>query len=64
MQEALTALMFNWYAQVYRASLTPWPELIPIPSFPPVSFVPDRASGPFPQPSVSVPGALIGSWTA
>ena len=63
MQEGLTAIMFNWYASVYCATLTPWPEQIQVPPFPPVEFTSTRVQGPFPQPDVSVPEALIEDWS-
>jgi hypothetical protein len=63
MQQALTAIMFNWYAGVYGYQFTPWPTSIPIPGFPPVQVSAAQTTGPYPQPPVSVPQALIGSWT-
>lgn len=60
MQEALTALMFNWYAQVYRASLTPWPELIPMPAFPPVEFTTTRGQGTYRGGASGADGRVLG----
>src|SRR6267143_1279468 len=68
MQAALTAIMFNWYAGVYGYQFTPWTQPIPFPLFPPANVAAIQVRGPFPQygnPSpVSVPEALIGSWSA
>ena len=64
MQQALTAIMFNWYAGVYGFQLTPWPQPIPFPVFPSVQSSATHVSGPYPQPPVVVSQALIGSWTA
>jgi hypothetical protein len=64
LQQALTAILFNWYAAVYGYQFTPWPEPIPFPQYPPVSVRSQQSSGPYPVPEVSVPEALIGSWVA
>jgi len=63
-QQALTAIMFNWFAPVYGSQFTPWPTPIPVPSFPASGVTARQTLGPFPQPPVSVSQALIGSWTA
>jgi hypothetical protein len=62
MQAALTAIMFNWYAGVYGYQFTPWPQLIPFPSFPPAQVSAMQTTGPYPNPPVVVGQALIGSW--
>jgi hypothetical protein len=62
MQAALTALMFNWYAAVYRSQLAPWPTPIPLPQFPVSDAVAEHTQGPYPQPLVVYTPALIGSW--
>jgi hypothetical protein len=64
MQQALTAIMFNWYAGVYGYQFTPWPTMIPFPAFPESGVTAQQTQGPYPQPPVTVPQALIGSWTA
>jgi len=64
MQAALTAVMFNWYVNVYGFEQTPWPSPIPFPQFPPSNAVATPSFGIYPVPPVSVPEALIGSWTA
>jgi hypothetical protein len=64
MQQALTAVLFNWYASVYGFLQNPWPSAIPFPLFPFVGPKAIQVQGPFPVPNVSVPAALIGSWTA
>jgi hypothetical protein len=64
MQQALTAVLFNWYAGVYGYQFTPWPTPIPVPSFPASGVTAQQVQGPFPQPPVSVSQALIGTWTA
>jgi len=64
MQQALTAIMFNWYAAVYGYQFTPWPQPIPFPVFPPSNAAAIQVTGPYPQPGVVVSQALIGSWSA
>jgi hypothetical protein len=64
MQQALTAVMFNWFADVYGYQFTPWPQPIPFPSFPVSSVAAIQTQGPYPQPPVTVSQALIGSWSA
>lgn len=64
MQQALTAIMFNWYAGVYGYQLTPQPQPIPIPAYPVSNVAPTRVFGPYPQPPAVVSQALIGSWSA
>jgi hypothetical protein len=64
MQQALTAILFNWYAAVYGYQFTPWPQSIPFPVFPPSNVAAIQTQGPYPQPPVVVPQALIGSWSA
>jgi hypothetical protein len=63
MQAALTAVMFNYYASVYR-SLAPIPEFIPMPTFPPSGAVAEYSQGVYPVPPVTVSAALIPRWTA
>jgi hypothetical protein len=63
-QQALTAVLFNWYSAVYGYQFTPWPTPIPFPQFPAVPVRSQQSSGPYPVPDVSVPEALIGSWSA
>lgn len=62
MQEALTAVMFNYYAAVYR-SLAPIPESIPLPTFPPSDAVAEHTEGVYPVAPVVVTQALIPPWT-
>jgi hypothetical protein len=62
MQQALTAIMFNWFAAVYGCEFTPWPSPIPFPSFPASSVSATQTTGPYPNPPVVVSQALIGSW--
>jgi hypothetical protein len=64
LQSALTAVMFNWYVNVYGFEQTPWPSPIPFPQFSPSNADATPSFGPYPVPPVSVPQALIGSWTA
>lgn len=64
MQSALTAIMFNWYAAVYGYRQTPWPTPIPFLQFSASNANATPSFGPYPVPPVSVPQALIGSWTA
>jgi hypothetical protein len=64
MQSALTAILFNYYSAVYGYQFTPWPTPIPFPQFPAVPVRSQQSSGPYPVPDVSVPEALIGSWSA
>jgi hypothetical protein len=64
MQQALSAIMFNWYVIVYGYTLAPVPQFIKIPVYPPVAIIASQTQGPYPQPPVSVPEALIGSWVA
>ena len=63
MQAALTAILFNWYAGVYGYQLTPWPAQISFPQFPASNASAAPSFGPYPVSPVSVPQALIGSWT-
>lgn len=63
MQQALTAILFNWYASVYGYQLSPWPTPSSFPQFSPVNAAPTATTGPNPQPVVYSP-ALIDSWTA
>jgi hypothetical protein len=64
MQVALTAVMFNYYADMYRAQLVPIPDLIPVPTFPGSDAVATHSEGVYPVAPVVVSEALIGSWTA
>ncbi len=64
MQQALTAILFNWYAGVYGYQFTPWPTPIAFPQFSPTTAVAQHTAGPYPQPPVVIPQALIGSWSA
>lgn len=64
MQQALTAIMFNWYAGVYGYQFTPWPQPIPFPVFPHSNVAAIQTQGPYPQPLVVVPQALISNWSA
>ena len=64
MQQALTAILWNWYVAVYGYTLSPWPAPIPFPTFPPSDAVAPSASGPEPVPPVSYAPALISSWSA
>ena len=63
-QQALTAIMFNWYANVYGYQFTPWPLPISFPQFPLVDVQAQHTTGPYPQPPVVVTQALISAWTA
>jgi len=63
-QQALTAIMFNWFAAVYGFQFAPWPSLVPFPSFPQVQVSATQTTGPYPQTPVVVSQALIGGWTA
>jgi hypothetical protein len=56
-QQALTAVMFNWYALVYGYQLTPQPQFISIPALGLVPSAATHTTGPYPQPGVSVPQA-------
>ena len=62
MQQALTAVMFNYYVG-YQATL-PWPNPIPFPSFPASNAVAVHSEGVYPVAPVVVSEALIGSWSA
>jgi hypothetical protein len=64
MQAALTAVMYNWYAGVYRAQLFPQPDLIALPTFPLSTEVAQQIQGPHPQPDISYSPALIAPWSA
>jgi hypothetical protein len=64
MQAALTAVMFNYYASVYRAQLAPVPEFLPVPTFPPSDAVAEHTGGTYPVAPVVVTQALIPHWTA
>jgi hypothetical protein len=55
MQEALTAVMFNFYAGVYYYLVTPpWPNLIPYPEFPASAAVAVHSEGLYPVASIFV----------
>jgi hypothetical protein len=64
MQAALTAVMFNYYADVYRSQLAPIPDLIPVPTFPGSDAVATHSEGVYPVAPVVVSEALIAPWTA
>jgi hypothetical protein len=64
MQAALTALMWNRFAESYGYLFTPWPTPITLPTFPASNAIAQRTQGPYPQPPVVYTPALIGSWTA
>lgn len=64
MQQALTAILFDWYAAVYGYQFQPWPTPIPFPAFPVSNAVAQHTQGPYPQPPVVYTPALISSWTA
>jgi hypothetical protein len=64
MQQALSAILFNWYAGVYRAHLTPWPTPITLPIFPASQAVAQHTEGPYPVAPLIYSPALIGSWQA
>ena len=63
MQVALTAVMFNYYAGVYR-SLAPIPDSIPMPTFPPSDAVAEHTQGVYPVAPAIVSAALIPPWAA
>jgi hypothetical protein len=63
MQSALTAILFSYYSAIYGYQFSPWPLPIPFPQFPAVSIHSLQSSGPYPVTAVSVPEALIGSWS-
>jgi hypothetical protein len=64
-QQALTAVMFNYYAGVYYYLVAPpWPTLIPYPAFPGSNAVATHSEGVYPVAPTVVSEALIGSWTA
>jgi hypothetical protein len=58
MQEALTAVMLNCYAAVYR-QLAPIPEFIPLPTFPPSDAVAEHTEGTYPVAPVVITQAPI-----
>ena len=64
MQQALTAVVFNWYALVYGYSFTPIPTPLALPTFPPTNVAATQSTGPYPVPPVVYSPALIGSWSA
>jgi hypothetical protein len=64
MQAALTAVMFNYYADVYRSELAPIPDLISVPTFPPSDVVAEHTQGVYPVARVVVSEALIPPWVA
>lgn len=61
MQQALTIILFNWYATVFDKV---FPEPLALLMFPPSAAVAQHTSGPYPVPPAVVPQALIGSWQA
>ena len=56
--------MFDFYASVYYFQQTPWPNLIPYPTFPGSNAVATHSEGVYPVPPVVVSEALIPPWTA
>jgi hypothetical protein len=64
MQAALTAVMFNYYADAYALQNVPFPKFIPFPACPASNAVAAQSGGPFPVAPTVVTQALIGSWTA
>lgn len=64
MQQALTAILWNWFVAVYSYQFAPEPQPISVPTFPPSSEVAIQTQGPFPQPPVTYSPALIPAWTA
>jgi hypothetical protein len=61
---ALTSVLYNWYAGVYRNRLSLWPTPLPLPIFPASQAVAQRTGGPYPVAPVIYSPALIGSWQA
>jgi hypothetical protein len=64
MQNALTAILFNWYAGVYGFQFTPWPQPLPLPTFPASNAVAVQTQGPSPVAPVIYLPALIAPWSA
>jgi hypothetical protein len=64
LQQALTAILWNWYVRVWGSQFTPFPTPIPFPTFPASDVVAVHSQGPYPQPDVIYVPALIGSWMA
>ena len=64
MQTALTAMMFNCYAIVYRPEIQPFPTFMPYPLFPGSDAVATHSQGAYPVASVVVTQALLPPWNA